>query len=251
MKLLLGIRSDVGPRSGPNQDSVLGAILPERPDCAVIVASDGMGGAAAGDQASREAIQVFHRLLVAQGLPRAGEVPSRLVEAFQAANMAIFSKSQQDPELEGMGCTAVAAVVIEGQFWVANVGDSRAYLVRKADSRQLTEDHTWINARVKEGLITREQAVNDYYHLNHVLERALGAQPDVEVDVLSVESYRPGDSIVLTTDGLHGVLSDEILFDVVASQPAPLAADALIEQALAAPAHDNLSIVVLQARESE
>ncbi len=246
MKLQLGQRTDPGPRDGPNQDAILGVIPSEQPDCALIVVSDGMGGAKAGDQASHQAIEVIKAHLIDNGVPGPDDMPWRINEAITNANTAIHDRAAKSPELEGMGCTVVLSMICGDRFWIASVGDSRAYLIRNGEGIQLTEDHTWVNARVKEGLITQRQADNEYHHLSHVLERALGAIPQVEVDVLGEATLQPGDTLLLCSDGLYGVMRDEEIVEVALMDDVQEAADTLINRALEA-AHDNLSVIVLRA----
>ncbi len=247
MKLDIGYRSDPGPRKGENQDSIL-AVIPEgSPPSALLIVADGMGGARAGEHASREATSVIRDRLLRGGVPRPDQAVDRLREAILAANDSVYQKGQHSPEMHGMGCTVVVALVIGDEYWIASVGDSRAYLIRGADNYQLTNDHTWVNARVREGMLTPEQAAS--HSLRHVLDRALGTKPTVEVDVWPEEVLEDGDVLLLCTDGLYGVVSDQSLAAIVAGRTAQQAADLLIDQALQAPTHDNVSVVVLRASE--
>jgi protein phosphatase len=134
--------------------------------------------------------------------------------------------------------------MLDDAYWVASVGDSRVYLVREGTSYQLTDDHTWVNARVREGVLTAEQAAN--HSLRHVLDRALGTRPSVEVDIRPDEFLEEGDVLVMCTDGLYGVVPDEEIAAIVSQSGAQAAAQRLVEVALAAPTHDNVSVVVLQ-----
>jgi len=245
MKLSIGYKMDAGPREGRNQDALLAVHPGSDQTRAVLIVSDGMGGANAGDMASREALRVLKRHLVTK-FPPTDEIPDRLRKALYAANRAIYEKASNSPALDGMGCTAVIAVVDGDSFWIANVGDSRAYLLRSGTLHQITDDHTWLNARVREGLLTAEQAAGEFRYLNHVLDRALGTAPGIEVDVWPASALQPGDVLILCTDGLYGVLSPRHLMELAAIRPAQRAAEALITAGLAAPAHDNLSVVILQ-----
>jgi protein phosphatase len=202
-----------------------------------------MGGAQAGEQASQEAVAVIQRELHANSLTpeTAGD---QLRKAILKANSSIFRKAQSSRELEGMGCTVVAVLMLDDAYWVASVGDSRVYLVREGTSYQLTDDHTWVNARVREGVLTAEQAAN--HSLRHVLDRALGTRPSVEVDIRPDEFLEEGDVLVMCTDGLYGVVPDEEIAAIVSQSGAQAAAQRLVEVALAAPTHDNVSVVVLQ-----
>lgn len=245
MRLSIGLHSDPGPREGQNQDSIIGLLVDGPPRSALLVVADGMGGAKAGEQASQEAVNVIRRHLIENQFPTSVDAPQRLLEAITAANTAIYQKSMSSSEMEGMGCTVVIALVIDDVYWIASVGDSRAYLVRGQDSYQLTDDHTWVNARVKEGLLTPEQAAS--HSLRHVLDRALGADTTIEVDIWPDDILEEGDALLLCTDGLYGVLDDRTIRNVLAGKPAQEAAHALVEYALGMPARDNVSVIVLRA----
>ncbi len=245
MKLRIGLKTDPGPREGENQDSILGLVSEGAPRVVLAVVADGMGGARAGERASQEAVRVIKDNLYDQGLPTPETAPARLREAVVLANRSIYDKSRSSPEMEGMGCTVVVALVIDDVYWIASVGDSRAYLVRGSESYQLTDDHTWVNARVREGLLTPEQAAN--HSLRHVLDRALGTEETIEVDVWPDDVLEEGDSLILCTDGLYGVLADDALVSLTKQHSAEEAAAVLVETALNAPAHDNTSVVVLKA----
>lgn len=249
MNLSIGHSTDPGPREGENQDSLLTIMPPEPPESAVLIVCDGMGGAQAGEQASQEAVRVIRQHLIGAGLPAPADVPERLEEAITAANTAIYAKASSAPEFEGMGCTSVIAVVIDDLYWIANVGDSRAYLIRDGKVQQITDDHTWLNARVQEGMITREQAAGEYQHLNHVLDRALGASSTIEVDVWPGDELLEGDFLLLCSDGLYSVITPEMILEAIPEHSTQQVADTLIELALAAPTHDNVSVALLHAAE--
>jgi protein phosphatase len=167
------------------------------------------------------------------------------LKAITTANTIIYEKSMLSPDMEGMGCTIVVALVIDDVYWIANVGDSRAYLMREQQSYQITDDHTWVNARVKEGLLTPEQAAG--HSLRHVLDRALGAETTIEVDMWPDDILESGDALLLCSDGLYGVLDDSTIQNVMLGKSAVEAADALVNQALSIPARDNVSVAVLRA----
>jgi serine/threonine protein phosphatase PrpC len=246
MDLDIGFSTDPGPREGVNQDSILVSIPERHPGTALLIVADGMGGARAGDRASQMAISIIERHLLEDEIPNPDTATNQLREAIVAANSRIYHQAKSTPELEGMGCTVVAVLVLDDMYWVASVGDSRVYLIRGGEVFQLTEDHTWVNARVREGVLTPEQAAS--HSLRHVLDRALGTQPTIDVDIWPDEIFEDGDTLVMCTDGLYGVLDDAVIAETASSNIAQRAADELIEQALAAPAQDNISAIVLQAK---
>ncbi len=250
IQLSIGQKSDPGPREGENQDSVLVVTPAEHPDITLLLVADGMGGAKAGEHASQQAVAVIRDKLFGGEILTPNTIPDRLRQAIKAANTAIYHKGQSVPEFQGMGCTVVGALVLGDTYWIASVGDSRAYLIQGGQPSQLTTDHTWVNARVQEGLLTPEQAAG--HSLSHVLERALGAEETVEVDVVEPgNTLEEGDVLVLCSDGLYSVVDERVITWAAANHPAQEAADILMERALSAPAHDNVSVIVLRVGEPE
>ncbi len=244
MKFSVGLSTNPGPRAGVNQDSASIAIPAANPHSALVVVADGMGGANAGDYASQQAVAIVKEVMLDGGLPPESEIPERLKEAIGLANSRIYKRSTLSPEMQGMGCTIVVAAIVEDRYWIASVGDSRAYLMRDKKIKQLTEDHTWVNAQVRVGLLTPEQAAN--HDLQHVLERAVGTDADVDIDVLPANELETGDVLILCSDGLYNVVADERLPVLVYGADAQEAADTLVQAALDAPARDNITVGVLK-----
>ncbi len=245
MKLTVGHQSDPGPRKGGNQDSVLAVVSEQRPDMALLIVADGMGGARGGEHASQQAVAVIQQHLLEGEELTAAQAGARLRDAIVAANTAIHQMGMSTPEMEGMGCTVVVALLLEGSYWVASAGDSRAYLIRDGRGQQLTRDHTWVSQQVRNGVLTADQAAR--HSLRHVLDRALGADQTIEVDVWPDARLQPRDTLLLCTDGLYGVLSDDTLVEVASQHPPQEAADRLLKLALSAPARDNVSVVIVRA----
>ncbi|MGF1504846.1 MAG: serine/threonine-protein phosphatase [Chloroflexi bacterium] len=243
MKYSIGLKTDPGPKTR-NEDTMLAVVPTEQRDTVLLVVADGMGGANAGDLASREAVNVLHAQLIEKGAPERDTAAERLVEAIKLANVSVYEHSQSSPDLDGMGSTVVAALILKDSFWVAHVGDSRAYLIRGGEPRQITEDHTWVRSQVRDGKITQEQA--DRLHMNHVLDRALGPDSAVNVDVWADDTLEPGDVLVLCSDGLSGVVTPERIAAVVADNTAQQAAETLVNIALAEGTRDNVSAIVFR-----
>lgn len=238
--------TDPGPRKGNNQDSLIAVIPDEQPEMALLVVADGMGGAKGGEIASQQTIRVMQEHLLDGNLPAPDETPRRIEEAITAANALVHRMGNTSPDMQGMGCTVVVALVIGDQYWIANVGDSRAYLIRDRVPSQITLDHTWVRQQVREGVLTEEQAAE--HSLRHVLERAIGAESHVNIDINERATLQVGDSILLCSDGLYGVLSDITMADVTSEHPPQEAAEQLIQYALSAPARDNVSVIILRAQ---
>jgi len=205
---------------------------------------DGMGGANAGDVASqlaRDTVRDFVMHRRTQLAPRA-----LLEAALVAGSTAVFTAAQQHRERHGMGTTAVVCLVVDPKHVViAHVGDSRAYLLREGRLQTLTRDHTIVEDLVERGLLAPEEAERHPY--KNVLSRNLGARADARVDLLELE-LRPGDRLLLCSDGLYGYASAEAIQYLLGSGDAPehVARD-LIEIALRGGGGDNVSAIVIEA----
>jgi serine/threonine protein phosphatase PrpC len=206
------------------------------------VVADGMGGHKAGQTASAIAVQTVMREYYAT--PAGMEVGQALDRAIQVANRQVHAMAQE-PAYAEMGTTIVAAVLHGSQLTLANVGDSRAYLIGPSGIRQLTRDHTWVAEQVREGTLTREEAAGHSYR--HVVTRSLGGQPQVEVDIFR-ETVHPGDIVLLCSDGLSGQVSDEEMQRIVQANSPPEAANKLIDLANQRGGPDNITAIVITAR---
>ncbi|MFZ9886902.1 MAG: PP2C family protein-serine/threonine phosphatase [Myxococcota bacterium] len=219
------------------------------------VVADGMGGHAAGEVASAEAIDQIHAMVknqygVVQAYLREPSVPAasavcRLLEAaVQAATYMVFGLAEQDPARRGMG-TTISTLLVAGQHaFVAQVGDSRVYHGRKGQVVQLTEDHTLVNLQVKMGLLTPEQAKTAAH--GNIITRAVGLYDYVEVDTVDVE-VQPGDRFLLCSDGLHGYVSEPA--EVARFLFAPGIEDGaqgLIDAANSRGGKDNISVILIE-----
>jgi protein phosphatase len=227
-------RSDTGRVRSSNEDS----FLVRAP---LFVVADGMGGANAGEIASRTAVEVF-----AAGLQPGDDPESRLAETVATANSQIHRASQSDTARRGMGTTATAVLVGDGTVAVAHVGDSRAYLLRAGKIAQLTRDHTLVDELVREGRLTPEQAAE--HPQRSIITRALGPEPHVEVDTFS-EKLEEGDVLLLCSDGLTGMVSDDLILTTVSdSRSLAAAAKSLIRKANEAGGRDNITVVLIRIR---
>lgn len=239
--------TDIGRRRNDNQDN-LARRVPDDPaeldrDGALFVVADGMGGHAAGEIASTVAVQTICNAYFEAAH---GEVLQGLAQAIKEANEAILTIARENAGRTGMGTTLVAAVLCQGILYIANIGDSRAYLLRNGKLRQLTEDHSWVAEQVRAGILTEEQARN-HVHRN-VITRSLGTQPNVTADVF-VEPAREGDVLLLCSDGLHGYVSDEIIAESISTYPPDEAAQRLIDLANEAGGPDNITVSIFHIQE--
>jgi serine/threonine protein phosphatase PrpC len=228
-----GVRTDIGRARGRNED----AYLVRDPLFAV---ADGMGGHRGGNVASKVALEAI-RAFDADGTD--GDSTSALVKDIRTANETVLARGEADRDLRGMGTTITALLVQGEQATIAHVGDSRAYRLRDGELEQLTQDHTLVHQLVEEGRITADQAGR--HPQRSILTRAVGVEPSVDVDASTIE-LRPGDRLLLCTDGLTGMLSDDAIREVLASEEDPQrASDRLVEAANAAGGDDNITVVVI------
>jgi serine/threonine protein phosphatase PrpC len=224
--------TDTGRQRRANEDSLL-ARSP------LFVVADGMGGAQAGEVASRLAVDVFE-----EGLGDTAEPESGLAERAGAANARIHELSHSNAEQAGMGTTLTAVYVAPAEVAIAHVGDSRAYRLRAGELTRLTDDHSLVDELMRQGKITPEEAVD--HPQRSVITRALGPEPSVEVDTRTY-SARPGDVYLLCSDGLTTMLSEEQVAELLRSH-ARLhdAGEALIAAANEAGGRDNITVVLFR-----
>jgi serine/threonine protein phosphatase PrpC len=242
-------RTDVGRKRSNNQDN-LAQRVPEDPaelerDGALFVVADGMGGYAAGEVASAVAVETIAKTYF---VAANGEALQGLAQAIKDANESILAMAREKPSYQGMGTTIVVAVICQGILYVANIGDSRAYLFRKGRMRQITEDHSWVAEQVRAGVLTPEQARN-HIHRN-VITRSLGTQSSVVADVF-VEPVHEGDILLMCSDGLHGYVNDATIADVVLRYEPDEAARRLIDLANEAGGPDNITVSIVRIDEME
>jgi PPM family protein phosphatase len=230
-------KTDTGRQRRDNEDSAF-ARAP------VFVVADGMGGAQAGEVASRIAIEAFEH-----GLPGEGSPEERLATRVREANHQIYERSRADRGRAGMGTTLTAAYVDDAHVAIAHVGDSRAYLFRDGTLQRLTQDHSLVDELVRRGKLTEEQAAE--HPQRSIITRALGPEPDVEVDTWTYPA-RPGDVILLCSDGLTSMISEERVKEVLAAhENLDAAADALINEANEAGGRDNITVVLFRLEEAD
>lgn len=239
--------TDIGRRRSVNQDN-LAQRVPEDPqeverNGALFVVADGMGGHAAGEIASTIAVNT---ICSAYFDNPSGDVLQGLAQAIKQANDAILSIARENTDHAGMGTTLVAAVLCQGILYVANIGDSRAYIIRHGRLRQLTEDHSWVAEQVRAGVLTEDQA-RSHVHRN-VITRSLGTQSNVTADVF-VEPAREGDILILCSDGLHGYVNDELLAATTKTYEPVEAARRLIDLANEAGGPDNITVTIIRVSE--
>jgi protein phosphatase len=255
IRLSSSAKTNVGQVRDNNEDSVR---LWGRSEFALAVVADGMGGAVAGEEASRLAVEAVEHALVNETYVNRETlesltdefIASKMQEAIRTANGSIVVRAAQQPELRGMGTTVTLAFVRGTRGIVAHVGDSRAYLVENRARRitQITADHSFVEALVAAGHLTHEQA--EEHPMKNVLYRALGQGDDVDVDVYEV-NFDINDRLVLCSDGLTRHVRAPEIGDLVLRNDAPAdACGALINLANERGGEDNVSVIVIKVETS-
>jgi PPM family protein phosphatase len=212
---------------------------------AVFGVCDGMGGAAAGEVASRLGVDIIYNQLVAAGVPRGREdLARRLVNSIQDAGHRIFSEARADRTRRGMGTTATIAAFLDDRLFVAQVGDSRAYVLRNGELVQVTRDQSLVNQLIEAGQLTEEEA--ETFEHNNIILQALGTSETVQVDLTYVD-LRSNDTLMLCSDGLSSMVrTEEIRDSLLGVNDANEACQALIDKANEAGGHDNVTVVVVK-----
>jgi protein phosphatase len=226
-------------RKRPSNEDAFGLSI----EHGVYVVCAGMGGAAAGEVASSLAVAEMMQWLTQR--PRTSPPPIEAAEAVTAANEAIFSRSQRNQKLNGMGTTLVALLVEDRRAWMVNVGDSRGYRLRDSHLEQITLDHSLVEEQIRMGQMSREEAIRS--PLKNVITRALGTQSVVTPDIFEFET-EPGDLFLLCSDGLVREIDDSVVesllrLDLTLEEMC----SRLVEAANEAGGHDNITCVLVRA----
>jgi PPM family protein phosphatase len=249
LRIEVGSRTDVGRIRENNEDAFL-VVAPLE----LFIISDGMGGEAHGEVASAIAVETIAEHcqsaetnpdapLFGEPRPELSPRTNRLASAVNLANRRIYEASERDPGQHGMGATVVAAWLDGPKLSLAHVGDSRVYLLRAGALEQLTADHSLVAEQVRRGFITPQQAESS--ELQNVLTRALGPHFEIELDAAEY-ILKPGDMLILCTDGLTRMVSDEeIASTLLTTTGAQAAADRLIELGNENGGVDNITVVIV------
>lgn len=237
----LAAKTDIGYGRMENQDNYRAARLPD--DTVWGLICDGMGGANSGKLASQLAAQALEEYFD-QSLDDVvpGQETQFLQQAVQQANRRIYEEASRFPEHAGMGTTVAGALVRGGHAWLFHAGDSRVYLFRAGELRQLTRDHSMVQELVENGAITAQQAAT--HPKKNIITRALGVNPSVEVETGEC-AVRPGDVLLMCSDGLSNPVSDRTMARILAEVPFYQAADALVAKALERGGQDNITVLLI------
>ncbi len=233
----VGVITDTGRKRRRNED----AFVCEPPLFAI---ADGMGGAQAGEVASRLAAAALKE----SGVETGGE--DRIYDLIQEANRRVYDRSSTDPNTSGMGTTITVALVENGNVAFGHVGDSRAYLIRDGRMEQVTEDHSLVNELMKSGKLSREEA--EAHPQRSVITRALGTDPDVDVDTFTIEA-QAGDVFLLCSDGLTDMVGEHEILELVERNRKDIdaALRSLVKAANRSGGEDNITVVAFEIAENQ
>jgi protein phosphatase len=229
--------TDRGLQRPNNEDALF-----EHAEMGVFAVADGMGGHAAGEIASRMAVDTLARAASVDAEPALNPTP--IVRSFTQANREIRRRGRTEPETRGMGTTltVLAGSAKTGRGVIVHIGDSRVYRLRDGRLEQLTRDHTWVQDRVDAGVLSPEQARIHPY--SSILTRVLGTEERVVPDVIPLD-LKENDLFLLCSDGLTGMVSDDAIKDILSrNEPLPRLAQLLVEAAKAEGGIDNVTLVV-------
>lgn len=257
VKIRLFGRTDVGQVREHNEDNFIVADLTKEsrglmesdrsqvvgPRGTLLGVCDGMGGAAAGEVASQLAVDIiYQRMAIGDPPGHHDDLAARLVHAIEAAGLRIFSEAKLDRTRRGMGTTATIAALVDDHLFLGQVGDSRGYILRGDRLVQVTRDQSLVNQLIEAGQLTEEEA--ETFEHNNIILQALGTADTVQVDLTYVH-LRTGDTLMLCSDGLSGMVRNDEIREVLRSVEDPLeACKTLTDRANQAGGHDNITVVV-------
>lgn len=249
LDICVGARTDLG-RMRENNEDKFESFEPEEPELLAVkgcfyAVADGMGGHESGQIASELALTTILKTYYADPDE---DVEEGLRSAFRAANSLIYDTAQAVAERSGMGTTCTAAVLRNDELYVAHVGDSRLYLIRDGELRQVSEDHSWVAEQVKRGALSEEEA--EMSPFRNVITRSLGVAEDVEVDTCR-EKIKKGDTLVLCSDGLSGYVTGDEIVELASVWSPAVAALKLVDRANEHGGGDNITVVVVAVRDIE
>jgi len=239
--------TDVG-RKRPHNEDNMAYVIPKDGQVmarkgALFIVADGMGGHAAGEVASEIAVDTVTMTYYQDD---SEDITLSLMNAIKRANTIIHQRAAENMLRSGMGTTCVSAVLRGNIAYVANVGDSRAYVIRHGQVRQVSQDHSWVEEQVRAGLLTRDQARS--HAQRNVITRCLGTQVDVEVDVFT-EELEEGDCLILCTDGLSGSVYEDDLRSIVEQYVPQESVYHLVERANENGGPDNITAIVVRVQD--
>lgn len=232
--------SDVGIKRSNNEDVALAEELAG--GYYLVAVADGVGGTRGGEVASAEAMNALHDSL-SEG--KFDDPAAALEAAFQVANTAVRAAAAARTEIASASTTLVAALVHERSAWLANVGDSRAYLISASEAEQLTEEHSWVGEQIRAGTVEPDDPL--IKNFSNIVTRVVGQRDDLDVDIFGPIELPAGSALLVCSDGLHGPVPDEAIAGGF-GEPAGAVAERLVQLAIDAGGPDNVSVAIFDTR---
>ena len=235
-------KTDIGRVREQNQDYYYIPETIEEPQ--IYILADGMGGYKGGEVASKLATESVKKYIQNnfEDTPKNKEDILKLIEnAVEYANMVVYEKSKEIPELEGMGTTLEVCVIYNNKAYIGHVGDSRIYRIRKDIIRKLTKDHSYVQQLIEDKKITREEAKS--HPKKNMLTKALGCTPYVEPDIRA-RNFEKGDIFIMCSDGLTNMVEEKRICELV-KEDISTAANKLVNEANQAGGYDNITIIII------
>ena len=242
-KVMVFAKSDIGKAREINQDYYY--ISQDTDVPRLYILADGMGGYKGGEIASKLATDSVKKYINSnfnENLVEKEEILKLIGSAVEYANMVVYEKSKEIPELEGMGTTLEACLIYNNKAYIGHVGDSRIYRIRNGVIRKLTKDHSYVQQLVEDKKITREEAKT--HPKKNMLTKALGCTPYAEPD-LRARNFEKGDIFIMCSDGLTNMTDDNMICELII-QDITTAADKLIELANASGGYDNITVIIIK-----
>jgi protein phosphatase len=241
--------SDIGRKRGRNEDSYL-----VNPELKLFMVADGMGGHSGGEFASRFAVNTIEEVIQSMNTDPEATVISgvnsdeadfgdRLRYAIQVASQKIYDQAMFDQELKGMGTTVAALILDKKRVCIANVGDSRVYLVRNNAIKQITQDHSLVSEQMRAGIISENDAKK--HKFKNIITRSVGYQEEVEIDLTYLD-LQSGDSLVLCSDGLTNQVDDPVILESIVRHGSHIESSCreLVKKANENGGDDNITVVI-------
>ncbi len=236
-------KSDIGKSREINQDYYY--ISQDTDVPRLYILADGMGGYKGGEIASKlatDSVKSYINSNFDENLVEKDEILKLIESAVEYANMVVYEKSKEVPELEGMGTTLEVCLIYNNKAYIGHVGDSRIYRIRKGVIRKLTKDHSYVQQLVEDKKITREEAKT--HPKKNMLTKALGCTPYVEPDIRA-RNFERDDIFIMCSDGLTNMVDDNNICELI-MQDITTAADKLIENANASGGYDNITVIIIK-----
>ena len=235
-------KSDIGKVRELNQDYYY--ISQESDEPKIYILADGMGGYKGGEIASRLATETVKQYILnnfSTTVKEKEEILKLIHNAVEYANMVVYEKAKENPELEGMGTTLEVCLIYNNKAYIGHIGDSRIYRIRKEVIRKLTKDHSYVQKLLEDKKITRDEAKT--HPKKNMLTKALGCTPYVEPD-LRARNFEKGDIFIICSDGLTNMVEEQRIYEL-ARENVETAAEKLVLEANEAGGFDNITVIII------